>query len=1079
MRLLRLLSPVKPVIALSLLTVLPLLAQDSRQLEYAVLLDQPAVAAKFRGAERAGFAAQSLRLQVRAQQTLVKSRLRGLGFPVTGSSDTLVNAIYVTASREQAMQLGSLPGVLGVALTTPLRRKMDRALANQNVTQAWNSVGGASQAGTGVKIAIIDSGIDQTHPALTDPGMKAPAGFPVGDANFTTGKVIAARSYISSLTSAAPKLSSPDDFSPRDRVGHGTALAAIAAGVAVKAPIASISGVAPKAWLGNYKIFGTPGIHDTTSTSILVQALEDAYTDGMDIAVLAVGTQPFTAPFYGPLDTSTACTQAQLRSYIPATACDINAYAVEHAVQAGMLVVVAAGNDGCSGLTCPTLGTIASPGTAPAALTVGSTTNSRVIYSQVKVNGEVWKGLAGNGPKFTAPLTAPLVDLLTVSSDATMCSGAPAGSLTGKIVLLARGTCAFFQKVTSAQNAGAIAVLMYDTGTDSILPPSYLLTETGIPIEYVGNTAGLAIRAAVKANPGLVITIDPAHVSADVGSDVIAFDSSRGPATGTHGLKPEIAAVGAGVYTATQKYDPNGDVFDVSGYASVDGTSYAAAMVAGAAALVKQAHPGYTPAQLKSALVNTASNGVVTDADVGGLARVTAVGAGKLNAGAAVSSSVTASPSAVSFGVIGAALPSGTAVSLTNTGAASVTLSFAVARRDTDANATVTVSPASLTLAAGQSQTVTVALNGRVPAAGTYEGQINVTGTSGNFHIPYLYLVSDRRAANAFPIIGDNYFAAVTEYPVLIAFRVIDQYGAPVANVPTSWTPTTLVDFDFADRATDVYGIAAAYVSESRTDGIQSFEGYISAAIGWEFYHFVNFQPFISKGIFNAATQQSGNLAPGSYATISGTDFSSVPIIPTTGYLPISLGMVSVTFDAPGVSAVAPISYVSPTLINVQIPWEMQGQTSATVKVRYHDLAGPTAILPLATASPAFFEYTDATNSALSVVAQDLNYALITSQNAAGRGKVITLYANGLGPVDNTPATGQQSSATLLGRTTTQPQVTIGGKTAQILFSGLTPQTIGLYQINVQVPADAATGLQSLTLSIGGVTAKSSQIVVQ
>ena len=189
--------------------------------------------------------------------------------------------------------------------------------------------------------------------------------------------------------------------------------------------------------------------------------------------------------------------------------------------------------------------------------------------------------------------------------------------------------------------------------------------------------------------------------------------------------------------------------------------------------------------------------------------------------------------------------------------------------------------------------------------------------------------------------------------------------------------------------------------------------------------------------------------------------------------------MVSVTFDAPGVSVVAPISYVSPTLINVQIPWEMQGQTSATVKVRYHDLAGPPVILPLAAASPAFFEYTDATNSALSVVAQDLNYALITSQNAAGRGKVITLYANGLGPVDNTPATGQQSSATLLGRTTTQPQVTIGGKTAQILFSGLTPQTIGLYQINVQVPADAATGLQPLTLSIGGVTAKSSQIVVQ
>ncbi len=1056
-----------------------MLAQDSRQFEYAVLLDQPAVATRFRGTERNTFAAQSMRLQVRSQQAVLKNHLQSLGLPVTGQSDTLINAVYVKASREQALKLGSLPGVIGVSITTPLKRKMDRALDGQNVRQAWNAVGGASQAGAGVKIAIIDSGIDQTHPALTDPALKAPAGFPVGDTSFTTGKVIAARSYVSALTTSDPASSSPDDFSPRDRVGHGTALAAIAAGVAVKAPVAAISGVAPKAWLGNYKIFGTPGIHDTSSTSILVQALEDAYTDGMDIAVLAVGTLPFTAPFYGPLDTSSSCSQAQIRPYIPTTACDINAYAVEHAVQAGMLVVVAAGNDGCAGLSCPTLGTIDSPGTAPSALTVGSTTNAHLIYQTVRVNGTDWKGLSGNGIKFTRPLTAPSIDLSTVVTDATMCSGAPAGSLTGKIVLIARGTCAYFQKVTAAQNAGAIAVLMYDTSTDNIFPPSYLLNETGIPIEYVGNTAGLAIRAAVKANPGIPITIDPALTSSDTGSDVIAFDSSRGPALGTSALKPEIAAVGAGVYTATQSYDPNGDVYDVSGYAAVDGTSYAAAMVAGAAALVKQAHPGYTPAQLKSAVVNTAVNGIVQDADVGGLARVTAVGAGRLNAAAAVSGTLTANPAVVSFGLVGTTLPPSLAVTLTNSAATAVSLSLTVAPRDSDSNATVTITPSTLTLGPGQSQTVTVALTGRIPTAGSYEGQINVTGTNGNFHLPYLYIVSDKVPANAYSVLGDNYFAAISEYPVLIAFRVTDKYGAPIVNQPTGWQPQSVIDFNNADRATDVYGIAAAYVGEGRTPGLTTIDGFISNTIYWEFYHFVNFVPYISKGIFNAATQQSGSLAPGSYATISGLDFSSTPIIPTTGYLPISLGVTSVTFDAPGISVAAPISYMSPTLINVQIPWELQGQTSATVKVRYHDLAGPTVTLPLAPASPAYFEYTDATNSALSVVAQDLNYALITSQNGAGRGKVITLYANGLGPVDNTPATGQSSSSTTLARTTSQPTVTIGGKTATILFSGMTPQTIGLYQINVQVPADAPAGLQPLTLSIGGVTAKSSQIVVQ
>src|SRR5205807_136638 len=81
-----------------------------------------------------------------------------------------------------------------------------------------------------------------------------------------------------------------------------------------------------------------------------------------------------------PLEAISNCQQTQqIRSYIPINACDLNAYAVEHAVQAGMLVVVAAGNDGCAGLVCPTLGTIDSPGTAPSALTVGSTTNSHLI----------------------------------------------------------------------------------------------------------------------------------------------------------------------------------------------------------------------------------------------------------------------------------------------------------------------------------------------------------------------------------------------------------------------------------------------------------------------------------------------------------------------------------------------------------------------------------------------------------------------------------------------------------------------------------------------------------------------------
>jgi uncharacterized protein (TIGR03437 family) len=617
---------------------------------------------------------------------------------------------------------------------------------------------------------------------------------------------------------------------------------------------------------------------------------------------------------------------------------------------------------------------------------------------------------------------------------------------------------------------------MYDTADDNILSPNYLLNETGIPLEYVGVTAGNAIRAALKADAAQSITIDPSLTATDVGADVVAFDSSRGPAIGTNGIKPEIVAVGSGVYTATQRYDPNGDLFSSDGYAAVDGTSFAAAMAAGAAALVKQAHPGFSPAQIKSAVVNSAQTGVVADAALGGPARVSAVGAGRLNVGAAISATVTADPSVLSFGVLGTALPGAITVTLTNTGGSAATLSLAAAG---DRSGSMTVSPASLTLGAGQTQTVAVSLTGAVPGAGSYDGQLNITDGSTNLHLPYNYIVSDKVAANSFAVLGDNYFAAASEYPVYVGFRTTDKYGAPIVGAPVGWQPNQLIDFRATDTTTDAYGVAVATVGESRTPNIYRIDGYLSSSVFASFYHFVNFVPTISKGIFNSATQQAGSLAPGSYASISGTDFATVPIIPATPYLPISLAEVSVTFDAPGISVVAPMSYVSSGFINVQIPWELQGQNTVAVKVRYHDLPGPTVTLQLASTSPAYFEYTDITNNALSLAAQDSNYGLITSQNGARRGQPAVLYANGLGPVNGTPGTGQRSSGTVLSRTTQTPEVTIGGKPAQILFSGLTPETVGLYQINVVIPPDAPTGLQPVTLSVGGVVAKSSQIVVQ
>jgi uncharacterized protein (TIGR03437 family) len=113
--------------------------------------------------------------------------------------------------------------------------------------------------------------------------------------------------------------------------------------------------------------------------------------------------------------------------------------------------------------------------------------------------------------------------------------------------------------------------------------------------------------------------------------------------------------------------------------------------------------------------------------------------------------------------------------------------------------------------------------------------------------------------------------------------------------------------------------------------------------------------------------------------------------------------------------------------------------------------------VPLGTYSPGVFAITDVPG------------AVVSQSNPAKRGLPIIVYANGLGPVDRAVASGDPSPAQPLANTRVLPSVTIGGSNAQVVFSGLTPGSVGLYQLNVVVPADAQTGTQQMKISIGGV----------
>jgi len=243
------------------------------------------------------------------------------------------------------------------------------------------------------------------------------------------------------------------------------------------------------------------------------------------------------------------------------------------------------------------------------------------------------------------------------------------------------------------------------------------------------------------------------------------------------------------------------------------------------------------------------------------------------------------------------------------------------------------------------------------------------------------------------------------------------------------------------------------------------------------FDNFGVLQPQIADGgLVNAASFQSGpGIAPGSYISIFGANLSSGVGSVFTSRLPISLQNVSVSFDVPEAHLSVPghLIYVSSRQVNVQVPWELRGQSSVRVKVSIGSASGRVMTIPVSDSSPGLF----VAASGL-VIAQDANFTAITSDHPAPRGTTISLYGTGFGPVNHTPASGDPapdaSSTTLV-----MPTASVGGVTAKVVFSGLAPGYAGLYQINVEIPDDAQPGLQPLAIMANGITANTVLLPVQ
>jgi uncharacterized protein (TIGR03437 family) len=945
-----------------------------------------------------------------------------------------------------------------------------------NVRTAWSSVNGEQNAGAGIKIAVLDTGIDQNHAAFQENGLQYPAGFPKGESAYTNRKVIAARSYVNMLVGTDPQFTRPDDLTPRDRVGHGTALAMIAAGASNAGPVATITGVAPRAWLGNYKVFGSPGVNGQyTYEDVIVRALTDAAGDGMDIAVLSLGKPAV----WGPLDRGNTCGNQG------SDPCDWRAAAIENAARLGMTVVVSAGNDGDMATQYPGHNSINTPGSAPSAITVGATTNSHFLFQSVQIPGATRiPTLFGNGPLPTTPLTAPVKDVSKLQNNGRACSALPDGSLAGSVALIERGDCSLTLKVLNAQRAGALGAIIYQGANIQGVFKMDTLLETGIPAVLVGNTSSTVLKNQAATNSN--VTLDPSFYETQTNDfDTVAFFSSRGPSIRDNAIKPELVAVGTDLYVATQKFDPNGGLYDPSGYTAVQGTSFAAAFVAGAAALVKQRNPQWTSAQIKSALVNTATS-AISDYDQNGnriQASVLDIGAGKLNAADAVRANVTIEPATLSFDPL---TPGGTSRTLRIRNSSGSALALTLQVRSSFGQPTLlSLDQNNFGLGPGEERQITARLSGSRPAPGVYEGVINISGAAVDLHVPYLYVLGDGTPFSVVPLEGDG-FEGETGQLVPLTFKVVDKYGVPVPNVRTV-TRVQVGGGSIKQQSTNTdelgIGYADVYLGNQYLD--QEFYAAVGSQPNFGIYFDgrARLRPTISAGgIVNLASGQVGQgVAPGSYVSIFGRSLSEGTRVFNTPYLPLALGGLSVSFDAPAqnLSVPARIHFVSDGQINVQVPWEMRGATSAVVKVSIGDTSSDVVTIPINDYAPAVFEYPEVSTGRPLAAVLDSGNSLVGTGNPAKRNDVVQIYVNGLGPVDNQPATGDPSPSQPLATTRVVPEVTIGGQRAEVLFSGLTPGIVGLYQVNARVPAGAGSGLQSLVITANGIVSKTVMLPIQ
>ena len=555
-------------------------------------------------------------------------------------------------SAAQAQKLEHMPEVLNVWEDEIRPMAIRQSLSFMELFDADQGLRGAEGLdGDGVIIGVIDSGVTPGHPALLDTreadrprACRASWGettllgrwlcrryrklpdvtnfdppedwngtCSAGEAFETTdcnNKVIGARWYIDGALATGP-LDQGEFRSPLDADGHGTHVATIAAGNRTSAAIfgttiGDLEGIAPRARVAVYKAcwLRPGGTRASCNTSDLARAIDEAVADGVDVINYSVGS-------------------SLRRTIAP------DDVALMAATKAGVLTVVAAGNEG------PNLATIGSPAGAPWIITAAASSRDGELNEEameVTAPSSIASRYAVREASFTPPLEdvdpieaeIVLVDDGDASRDSNGDGGSTADAcqdlvngadVDGNIAFIQRTGCLFDEVVRNAAEAGAVAALVYNIAGDPIVMDG----RTGlsdIPALMIGQADGNLILAEIDAGNPVTGILDKGFLltTSESGNQMGTF-SARGPGPVADVLKPDVTAPGINIlagFSPTSAYGKPDEYF-----AYLTGTSMSTPHVAGVAALLKQAHPEWSPAALKSAMMTTARQNITQSSGVG------------------------------------------------------------------------------------------------------------------------------------------------------------------------------------------------------------------------------------------------------------------------------------------------------------------------------------------------------------------------------------------------------------------------------------------------------------------------------